>query len=80
MRTLGDLYEHGTDEEKSFVALFLIHTAKGGPIADQTWRTAQSQWEKAVRLQNDLGAQFPEVMAMYFLQAIISTDNHLDQP
>lgn len=77
MRRLGDLWV-GEDKEKEFVAKLLLHLARGQPVTDQTWRNAESIWEKAFKDQNDQGKPFPEVKAMIFLTLLITAGASLE--
>ena len=69
MRRLGDLWKDGQHPEERFVEKLLLHVAGKQPVTDQTWRTAEELWEKAVQDQIDLGIPFPEVKAMFSLHS-----------
>ena len=78
MRRLGDLWRSSNPAEKAFVEQFLKNTARRGRVTEDTWRAAQNEWEKAVKLQNDLGKPFPEVAAQVFLTIVISAESKTD--
>lgn len=74
MRSLADLWKHGTPDEKRFVRTLLLAYSHGRNVTAREWRLAERDWARAVALHDARGEPDPEFAAVNYLLMVIVTD------